>query len=150
MSSEKRLTYDEIVAQIPAARARAREADRTEPRARAATFDAATRRVRIELKDGCAFEFPADMAQGLRGVDADLLAQVEVYPRGVGLRWDALDVDFSVPGLVARRFGGKAWMRQLEREMEERETDARAKAAQSRTKSRRPPRRRHAEPAPGR
>lgn len=128
MSSERRLTYEEIVAQIPAARARAREADRTEPRARAATFDAATRRVRIELKDGCAFEFPADSCQGLRGVAADLLAQVEVYPRGIGLRWDALDVDFSVPGLVARRFGGKAWMRQLEREMAEKERAARAES----------------------
>ena len=117
MSSEKPLTYDEIVAQIPAARARAKEADRIEPRARAATFDAATRRVRIELKDGCAFEFPADSCQGLRGVAADVLAQVEVYPRGVGLRWDALDIDYSVPGLVAGRFGNKAWMRQVESEM---------------------------------
>lgn len=51
MSDDKRLTYEEILAQIPAARARAKEADRTEPRACAATFDAATRRVRIELKD---------------------------------------------------------------------------------------------------
>lgn len=91
--SEKPLTYEEILAQIPAAKARAKEADRTEPRARAATFDAATRRVRIELKDGCAFEFPADSCQGLRGVATDVLAQVEVYPRGIGLRWDALDVD---------------------------------------------------------
>ncbi|HEY0023296.1 MAG TPA: DUF2442 domain-containing protein [Longimicrobium sp.] len=142
MSDDKRLTYEEILAQIPAAKARAKEADRTEPRARAATFDAATRRVRIELKDGCAFEFPADMAQGLRGVAAEFLAQVEVYPRGVGLRWTALDVDFSVPGLVARRFGGKAWMRQLEREMAEKESAARAEA-------RRAPRTRKVEPEPG-
>jgi hypothetical protein len=132
---EERLTYEAVVAQIPAARARAKEADRTEPRARAATFDAATRRVRIELKDGCAFEFPADMAQGLRGVAADLLAQVEVYPRGIGLRWDALDVDFSVPGLIARRFGGKAWMRQLERERAQEERAARAEARAVRGRS---------------
>lgn len=117
MSSEKQLTYEEILAQIPAARARAKEASRTQPRARAATFDAASRRVRIELKNGCVFEFPVDLAQGLRGVPADVLEQVEIFPGGRALRWDALDVDFSVPGLVAGRFGGKAWMRQLESEM---------------------------------
>jgi len=117
MSNEKQLTYEEILAQIPAARARAKEASRTQPRARAATFDAATRRVRIELKNGCVFEFPVDLAQGLRGVPADVLEQVEIFPGGRALRWDALDVDFSVPGLVAGRFGGKAWMRQLENEM---------------------------------
>jgi hypothetical protein len=149
VTTDKPLTYEEILAQIPAATARAKEADRTEPRARAATFDAATRRVRIELKDGCAFEFPADMAQGLRGVAADVLAQVEIYPRGVGLRWDALDVDFSVPGLVARRFGGKAWMRQLEREMAEKERAARAEARAVRNEARRAPRERKVEPDPG-
>lgn len=117
MSSDKQLTYEEILAQIPAARARAKEASRTQPRARAATFDAATRRVRIELKNGCAFEFPVDLAQGLRGVAAEILEQVEIFPGGRALRWHALDVDFSVPGLVAGRFGGKAWMRQLETEM---------------------------------
>jgi hypothetical protein len=100
-----------------AAEARAEEADRTEPRARAATFDPVTRRVRIELKNGCAYEFPADLCQGLRGVSADVLAQVEVYPYGIGLRWDSLDIDFSIPGLVAGRFGNKAWMRQIESEL---------------------------------
>lgn len=117
MTSEKRLTKAEILAQIPAATARAEEADRTEPRARTATFDPVTRRVRIELKNGCAYEFPADLCQGLRGVPDDVLAKVEVYPYGIGLRWDALDIDFSVPGLVAGKFGNKAWMRQIESEM---------------------------------
>jgi hypothetical protein len=142
MSSEKPLTYEEILAQLPAARARAKAANRTQPRARSATFDAATRRVRIELKNGCAFEFPADLAQGLRGVPAEVLAQVEIFPGGRALRWDALDVDFSVPGLVAGRFGGKAWMRQLESEMADKKAPgpslARTKAGQGGTKRPRP------------
>ena len=153
MSSEKRLTYEEILAQLPAARARAKHADRTQPRARSATFDPATRRVRIELKNGCAFEFPADLAQGLRGVPADVLEQVEIFPGGRALRWDALDVDFSVPGLVAGRFGGKAWMRQLESEMagQDRGTESNRNAnvvAVPAKKSRRPPRGRPAGPDP--
>lgn len=124
MASEKRLTKAEILAQIPAATARAEEADRTEPRARAATFDPVTRRVHIELKNGCTYEFPADLCQGLRGVSADVLAQVEVYPYGIGLRWDALDIDFSIPGLVAGRFGNKAWMRQIESELADKDSAA--------------------------
>ncbi|HZG43009.1 MAG TPA: DUF2442 domain-containing protein [Longimicrobium sp.] len=122
MSGKKRLTKAEILEQLAAAEARAEEADRTEPRARAATLDPDTRQIRIELKNGCAYEFPADLCQGLRGVSADVLAKVEVYPYGIGLRWDALDVDFSVPGLVAGRFGNKAWMRQIESEMVDRDT----------------------------
>ena len=129
MAAKKRLTKAEILAQLPAAEARAAEADRTEPRALAATFDPGTRRVRIHLKNGCAYEFPADLCQGLRGISADVLAQVEVYPYGLGLRWDALDVDFSVPGLVAGRFGNKAWMRQIESELVDKDTPARSNAA---------------------
>jgi hypothetical protein len=152
MASEKRLTKAEILAQIPAATARAEEADRTEPRARAATFDPETRRVRIELKNGCAYEFPADLCQGLRGISADVLAQVEVYPYGIGLRWDVLDVDFSIPGLVAGRFGNKAWMRQIESELAEADSAAKAlshvEPGQSGRKQRRPPRARKVESDP--
>ncbi len=124
MEAEKRLTKAEILAQIPAATARAEEADRTEPRARTATFDPVTRRVRIDLKNGCAYEFPTDLCQGLRGVPDEILAKVEVYPYGIGLRWDALDIDFSVPGLVAGRFGNKAWMRQIESELADKDGEA--------------------------
>lgn len=144
MAREKRLTKAEILEQLAAADARTAEADRTEPRARAATFDPVTRRVRVELKNGCAYEFPADLCQGLRGVSADVLTQVEVYPYGIGLRWDALDVDFSIPGLVAGRFGNKAWMRQIESEMADQDAAGlarpNAEPGQSGTKrSRRPP-----------
>jgi hypothetical protein len=128
VAGKERLTKAEILEQLAAAEGRAEEADRTEPRARSATFDPVTRRVRIELKNGCAYELPADLCQGLRGVSAEVLAQVEVYPYGIGLRWDALDIDFSIPGLVAGRFGNKAWMRQIESEMADRDTSARSNA----------------------
>ena len=124
MAREKRLMRVDLLEQLAAADVRTAEADRSERRARAATFDPVTRRVRIELKDGCAYEFPTDLCQGLRGVSADVLAQVEVYPYGIGLRWDALDIDFSVPGLVAGRFGNKAWMRQIESELADKDIGA--------------------------
>jgi hypothetical protein len=129
MVIKKRFTKAEVLAQIAEADARAAEEDRTEPRALAATFDPVTRRVRIELKHGCAYEFPADLGQGLRGASDEHLAQMEVFPGGIGLRWDTLDVDLSVTGLVSGVFGTRRWMRQIESEMAGRDTPARPNAA---------------------
>ena len=118
MSSGKRVLTDaEILARIPAAIERAHKADRTEPRAGAASYDRDAGRVRIDLTNGCAFEFPVALVQGLEGAAADDLARVEVYPGGEGLRWERLDVDLSVPGLLAGVFGGEGWMRQMGRQM---------------------------------
>jgi hypothetical protein len=150
MAIEKRVPTDaEILAKIPAAIAAAQKADRTEPRAAAASYDRETGRVRVDLTNGCAFEFPAEMAQGLAGATAGDLARVEVYPGGEGLRWDGLDVDLSVPGLLAGAFGGEAWMRQMGRRMGQKGGSARteSKAAAARENGKRGGRPRKAQPA---
>jgi hypothetical protein len=94
----------------------------------AASYDHAAGRVRIDLTNGCAFEFPAALAQGLEGAAAEDLAHVEVYPGGEGLRWERLDVDLSVPGLLAGVFGGEAWMRQMGRQMGQKGGSARTQS----------------------
>jgi hypothetical protein len=38
------------------------------------------------------------------------LAQVEILGTGHGLHWEALDVDLSVPGVLAGLFGTRAHM----------------------------------------
>ena len=82
----------------------------TDPRARAARYDRRTGRVLVDLTNGCSFAFPARKAQGLeRASDAEL-AQVEVLGLGLGLHWEQLDVDLSVPGLLAGLFGTKAYI----------------------------------------
>jgi hypothetical protein len=87
MAVEKRVPTDaEIRARIPGAIAAAQQADRSEPRAAAASYDRTSGRVRIDLTNGCVFEFPAAMAQGLADAGADDLVQVEVYPGGDGAR----------------------------------------------------------------
>ena len=86
---------------------------RTEPRARAARYDRRTGRIHVDLTNGCTFAFPARKAQGLeRAADAEL-AQVEILGLGLGLRWERLDVDLSVPGLLVGLFGTKAYMDRL-------------------------------------
>lgn len=129
MVIEKRVPTDaEILAKIPAAIQRAAEADRTQPRAVAASYDRDAGRVRIDLTNGCAFEFPAALAQGLEHASAEDLARVEVDPGGEGLRWERLDVDLSVPGLLAGVFGGKAWMRQMGKQMGQKGGSARTQS----------------------
>jgi hypothetical protein len=99
-------------AEIAVARGAALQA--SEPRAVPAHYDRAARRVVIELTNGSALAFPARLAQGLEGATEEQLAQVAVRGSGYGLRWEALDVDLSIPGLTAGIFGTKAHMARLD------------------------------------
>jgi hypothetical protein len=97
-------------AAIDAALERGRDARASEPRAAAARYDRASGRVIVDLENGCTFAFPPRLAQGLEGASDDQLAAVEVLGKGYGLHWEELDVDLSLPGLMAGIFGTKAWM----------------------------------------
>ena len=97
-------------AAIDAALERGRAAHAGEPRAAAARYDRASGRVIVDLTNGCAFAFPPRLAQGLETASDDQLAAVEILGRGYGLHWEELDVDLSLPGLMAGLFGTKAWM----------------------------------------
>lgn len=65
--------------------------------------------------DGCLFAFPPEGAQVLRGATPRQLAAVEVEGGGFALRWEELDADLTVSGLLAGRFGSKRWMSELGR-----------------------------------
>lgn len=97
-------------AAIAAALERGRAAHASEPRAAAARYDRASGRVIVDLENGCAFAFPPRLAQGLESASDDQLGAVEILGRGYGLHWEDLDVDLSLPGLMAGLFGTKAWM----------------------------------------
>jgi Protein of unknown function (DUF2442) len=96
-------------------------------RARTARYDRRTGRVHVELTNGWTFAFPARKAQGLDRATDTQLAQVEILGLGLGLHWERLDVDLSVPGLLAGLFGTKAYM--------DRQRAARASAARSPAKA---------------
>jgi len=95
---------------IDAALARGRAARAHEPRAAAARYDRASGRVIVDLENGCTFAFPPRLAQGLETASDDQLAAIEILGKGYGLHWDELDVDLSLPGLMAGIFGTKVWM----------------------------------------
>lgn len=93
-------------------------ADVTEPRALSASYDRASGKIVINLKDGSTFMFPHELGQGLVGANPDELAAVEVTPSGVGLHWEALDVDLTVPSILRGIYGTKAWMAKLKHKQE--------------------------------
>jgi len=96
--------------QIDAALARGQANRSREPRATKAWYAAEPKRVLVELENGCTFGFPPRLAQGLETATDEQLAQVEILGDGYGLHWEALDVDISVPGLMAGIFGTRSYM----------------------------------------
>ena len=97
-------------AAIETAEARGRESLKAEPRAATVRYDARLDRVVVELTNGCTFAFPPRLAQGLETATADQLSEVEVLGLGYGLHWEGLDVDLSLPGLMAGLFGTRRFM----------------------------------------
>ena len=85
-------------AAIDQALERGRLAAATEPRAASARYDAANRRVLVDLANGCTFAFPAD------------LATLEILGNGYGLHWPPLDTDLAIPDLMAGLMGARSWM----------------------------------------
>jgi hypothetical protein len=120
------LTDEAILAQIPDARARA--SSHVGPRATEARYHPTNGRVVVELSNGCQIGFPTELAQGLRGASPEDLAQVEVVLEGVALRWDRLDADFLLSGLIKGVLGSEGWMGQMAREMGRRGGSARSEA----------------------
>ena len=105
------MTDAEFDRMVEEANERGREFERNNPQASAARYDATSGRLIIDFANGSTLLVPARQLQDLQDVsDADL-AGVELS-HGYYLRWDTLDVDFTVPGLLAGLFGTAKFMAQ--------------------------------------
>jgi hypothetical protein len=65
---------------------------------------AEARMIYVELHDGRIIGFPADRFRILASASEEQLAKVQVEVNGYALRWEELDEDITVPGVVAGRF----------------------------------------------
>jgi hypothetical protein len=117
---------DGFVRKNEAAVREGREADRVEPRASAAYYDAARGLILVELRSGFAFAFPPERVPGLEQRAAPDLGAVRISPSGDGLHWDELDVDVSLTGLMAQALNLREW---APRFMGQVRSDAKARAA---------------------
>lgn len=62
------------------------------------------RTIYVELHDGRTIGFPADRFRILATATEEQLARVQVEVSGYALRWEELDEDITVPGIVAGHF----------------------------------------------
>ncbi|MEO5825694.1 MAG: DUF2442 domain-containing protein, partial [Gemmatimonadales bacterium] len=76
---------EQILAQVPAARRRARE---SAPLAATARYERARRCLHVTLANGAALLVPVDLIPSLAHASETELADVAVGVAGVGVRWD--------------------------------------------------------------
>jgi len=62
------------------------------------------RMIYVELHDGRVVGFPADRFKILARATDEELQQVRIEVNGYALRWEELDEDITVPGIVDGRF----------------------------------------------
>lgn len=62
------------------------------------------RTIFIELTDGRTISFPADRFKILSRATVDQLKEIEIRLNGYALRWENLDEDITVKGIVAGNF----------------------------------------------
>ena len=129
--AKRRIGDAEILAQLPAARARETRERTRGLRARSARYDPASERIVLELTNGFLFAFPVASSPELSGASAGQLASVEVDASGGALRWDVLDVDLSVPGLLLSAVGIADRRRHLASLAGRTKSPAKAKAARA-------------------
>jgi hypothetical protein len=98
--------------ELDAAEERGRKFFETIPLATSARYDAGTKRIIVELTNGATFAFPPASVQGLEDATPAQLAEVEVWGEGYALHWEALNEDYTVPGLLAGIFGTRKYMAQ--------------------------------------
>ena len=104
------LTQATIATQIEKAIANQGAIDSQEPRAVNVSFDRANSRVWIDFSNRSQFSFLTSQVEWLANLSPEILAEVTLTPDGKGLRWDTLDLDLSIQGLLMGIFGSKSWM----------------------------------------
>jgi DNA invertase Pin-like site-specific DNA recombinase len=126
---EIELTEEKLKEEIARAKAAGEKADATEPRAESVHYDKSDELIVIRLRNGAIFSFPPRLAQGLKDASPEQLADIWIPPSGSSVHWESLDVDFSIPELVAGIFGTKSWMAELGRKGGQATSSAKSAAA---------------------
>lgn len=75
-----------------------------------AAYEPETQHLLIDLANGASARIPVHLIEGLAEAPVTARAGVEVAGIGYGLHWPVLDLDLSVPGLLAGAFGTARWM----------------------------------------
>jgi hypothetical protein len=102
---DKRLSRQEILAQIPAATARGEAQRGAGMAAHSIRYERGQRRFVLELTNGVQLRVPVASLSALNGATDSQLAKARLSPSGIGIHVEALDADFSVPGIIQASVG---------------------------------------------
>ncbi len=89
---------------------RARELERSVPRAVAARYDHKTGRIVVELSSKVIVSFLPRDVEGLEDAKPSQLRAIEISPSGFGIHFPAVGADLYVPGILEGFLGSKSWM----------------------------------------
>lgn len=122
-----KLARAEILAQIPVARAAGREAEREPWWPAGVRYDERADAVVIAMRGGKTLTVPRAHLPELKHAKQEQLERVELA--GDAIRWDELDVDIAVPGLLAEVLGARLSTRESGRMGGKARSKAKAAAA---------------------
>jgi hypothetical protein len=105
MATVKKLSETELAKQIRTADRRSQVARSSEPRAKSANYESASRVLHIGLTNGGAIEVPVALIPELDGVRPAQLKNVSVDPLGAGLLWRDLGIGLDFVAILERVFG---------------------------------------------
>ena len=92
------------------AKERAREMERSVPRAVAAHYVRKTGRIVVELSSKVIVSFSPGDVEGLEDAKPSQLSAIEISPSGFGIHFPAVDADLYVPGILEGLLGSRRWM----------------------------------------
>jgi hypothetical protein len=104
------MSNTEFDRQFAAATTRGNRRLAEQPVATSVRYDRRTRKIVIELSNGCTLLVPPELAEGLSGASASHLAAVKILGPGTSIEWPKLDVQLSISGLLGGVFGTAVWM----------------------------------------
>jgi hypothetical protein len=96
-----------------------------------ARYDAATKRIVLDLPTGFSLGIPIGRLPAVAKASPAELARVEVIGAGNVLHWEELDADYSVPALMVEALGRRLAMKEIARTGGRARTTAKADAARA-------------------
>jgi hypothetical protein len=123
----KKMSRDEVLEQTQLARAAGRRAQREPWWPVAVRYERGTDAVVITLRAGAILTIPRADIKALKRGDVKQLAHVKLA--GEAIRWESLDVDVSVPGLIGELLGARLSTRESGRAGGRSKSQAKAAAA---------------------
>jgi hypothetical protein len=89
---------------------RAKELQKSIPKAVSARYDRKNKTIEIHLSSNLKVSFSPRDAQGLEEATPSQLQDIEISPSGFGIHFPKLDADFYLPAILQGFLGSRSWM----------------------------------------